>query len=54
MAVVLEKFSLERVASAVAKVQTRLSKATGALARSHVLYAVVGGNAVAVWVARGG
>ena len=52
MAVVLEKFSLERAASAVEKVQARLLKATGALARSNVPYAVVGGNAVAAWVAR--
>ena len=52
MAVVLEKFSLERAASAVEKVQSRLLKATGALARSNVPYAVVGGNAVAAWVAR--
>ncbi len=52
MAVVLGKFSLGRVASAVEKVQARLLKATGALARSNFLYAVVGGNAVAAWVAR--
>ena len=52
MAVVLEKFSSERVASAVEKVQARLLRATGALARSNVPYAVVGGNAVAAWVAR--
>ena len=52
MAIALGEFSLDRMVSAVEKVRTRLLKATGALARSHVPYAVVGGNAVAAWVSK--
>ena len=43
---------LDRMASAVNKVQDRLLRATAALEHAGVLYAVVGGNAVAAWVAR--
>ena len=43
---------LERMASAVDKVRDRLLRATAALEQAGVLYAVVGGNAVAAWVAR--
>jgi hypothetical protein len=42
---------LERVEDAVAKVRERLLRATGALNRIGIPYAVVGGNAVASWVA---
>lgn len=37
---------------AVEKVRERLLRSTGALERHGVPYAVIGGNAVAVWVAR--
>src|ERR1700730_17408035 len=42
---------LDRMERAVAKVRERLLRATGALNRSGIAYAVVGGNAVASWVA---
>lgn len=42
---------LDRMVSAVEKVRERLLRATAALDRAGVLYAVVGGNAVASWVA---
>jgi hypothetical protein len=37
---------------AVEKVRQRLLRATSALDRANVLYAVIGGNAVAAWVSR--
>ncbi len=42
---------LDRMERAVAKVRERLLRATDALNRTGVPYAVVGGNAVASWVA---
>ena len=42
---------LDRMERAVAKVRERLLRATGALNQVGVPYAVVGGNAVASWVA---
>ncbi|MSQ96648.1 MAG: hypothetical protein EXR98_19140 [Gemmataceae bacterium] len=42
---------LDRMERAVAKVRERLLRATSALNAAGVLYAVVGGNAVASWVA---
>jgi hypothetical protein len=42
---------LERMERAVAKVRERLLRATAALNQAGVDYAVVGGNAVAFWVA---
>jgi hypothetical protein len=42
----------ERVALAVEKVRLRLKRAVEALERAGILYAVVGGNAVAEWVGR--
>lgn len=42
---------LDRMVSAVEKVRERLLRAANALDRAGVLYAVVGGNAVASWVA---
>ena len=42
----------ERMIRAVEKVRERLLRATAALERASIPYAVVGGNAVAVWVAR--
>ncbi len=44
--------SLERMVRAVEKVRIRLLRAAGALEQANVPYAVVGGNAVAAWVAR--
>lgn len=43
---------LERMARAVNKVQERLHKAAQALEAANVPYAVIGGNAVAAWVAK--
>src|SRR5579864_3694948 len=42
---------LDRMERAVAKVRERLLRATAALNQASVPYAVVGGNAVASWVA---
>src|SRR5206468_2238581 len=42
---------LDRMEHAVAKVRERLLRATAALNQAGVPYAVVGGNAVASWVA---
>jgi len=44
--------SLERALMAVEKVRERLLRTTSALERHGVPYAVIGGHAVAVWVAR--
>lgn len=44
--------SRERVTQAVAAVRERLLRSTAALERFGVRYAVIGANAVAVWVAR--
>ena len=49
---VLGEVSLERMVRAVEKVRTRLLRAATALEQAKVPYAVVGGNAVAAWVAR--
>ena len=43
---------LERLVGAVQDVRDRLLRATAALDEAGVPYAVIGGNAVAVWVAR--
>ena len=48
----LGEFSLERMVTAVEKVRQRLLRAASALEKAGVKYAVVGGNAVAIWVAR--
>ncbi|MEZ6234147.1 MAG: hypothetical protein R3B68_08150 [Phycisphaerales bacterium] len=42
---------LQRMVNAVERVRQRLLLATGALAKAGVAHAVVGGNAVAAWVA---
>ena len=52
MTVVPGPFSLERMVNAVEKVRLRLLRAAGALEAANVPYAVVGGNAVALWVSR--
>jgi hypothetical protein len=48
----LQDFSWERMIRAVEKVRERLVRATAALEKAGVAYAVAGGNAVAAWVAR--
>ena len=45
-------FSPERTMRSVEKVRERLLRATAALERSSIPYAVIGGNAVAAWVSR--
>lgn len=50
--VVLSEVSWERMVGAVEKVRERLMRATAALERGGVPYAVIGGNAVAAWVSR--
>lgn len=52
MAPELGPFSLDRVVRAVELVRQRLLRATAALERAGVPYAVAGGNAVALWVSR--
>src|SRR4051812_37912210 len=44
--------SWERMIRAVEKVRERLMRATSALERAGIPYAVAGGNAVAAWVSR--
>ena len=46
-----EQSLLDRMVSAVEKVRDRLKRAAAALEAADVPYAVVGGNAVAAWVA---
>jgi hypothetical protein len=43
---------LDRMVRAVEKVRERLHRATAALEEEKIPYAVIGGNAVATWVAR--
>ena len=45
-------FSLDRMVNAVEKVRQRLLKAAAALRAAGVPYAIIGGNAVALWVSR--
>ncbi len=52
MAPQLGPFSLDRMVRAVEKVRERLLRATSALEKAGIPYAVAGGNAVAVWVTR--
>ena len=52
MAVPLGQFSLDRMVSAVEKVRERLIRSSAALDSAGVPYAVIGGNAVASWVAK--
>ena len=51
----LEKYAklslLDRMVVAVERVRDRLARATQALEAAGIPYAVIGGNAVAVWVA---
>lgn len=43
---------MERMVQAVEKVRNRLLRASAALDRQGIPYAIIGGNAVAAWVAR--
>lgn len=43
---------LDRIERAMEKVRDRLLRSTGALEAARIPYAVIGGNAVAAWVAR--
>lgn len=49
---VLQDFSWGRLERAVAAVKQRMLRATAALEQAGISYAVIGGNAVATWVAR--
>ncbi len=48
----LKDFSWERMVAAVEDVRQRARRAAGALRRAGIPHVVVGGNAVAAWVAR--
>jgi hypothetical protein len=48
----MRELSFDRVVEAVEAVRDRLYRAAAALEKAGISYAVVGGNAVAVWVAR--
>jgi len=52
MSLDLKPFSWERMIQAVEAVRQRALRATAALAAAKIPYAVIGGNAVAAWVAR--
>lgn len=50
--VILQDFSWERMITAVDSVRERACRAAAALSQSGIPHAVIGGNAVAAWVAR--
>jgi len=50
--IALNEFSWERMIAAVEAVRERACRATGALRQAGIPHAVIGGNAVASWVAR--
>lgn len=50
--IVLKEFSWERMLAAVEDVRHRARRAAGALQRAGIPHVIVGGNAVAAWVAR--
>lgn len=52
MSVELKPFSWDRMIEAVEAVRQRALRATAALSAAQIPYAVIGGNAVAAWVAR--
>lgn len=52
MAIKLRDFSWQRMIEAVQAVRERALRATAALERAGIPYAVAGGNAVAAWVSR--
>ena len=47
---VVSELAWQRMVTAVEKVRERLRRATAALERAQIPYAVIGGNAVAAWV----
>jgi hypothetical protein len=49
---VLKDFSWERMAAAVEDVRERVIRAAGSLRQAGILHVVIGGHAVASWVAR--
>ncbi len=51
-AVFLKEFSWERMIAAVEEVRERANRATAALRQAGVPHVVIGGHAVASWVAR--
>jgi hypothetical protein len=51
-AIVLQDFSWERMIAAVEDVRERACRATAALKQAGIEHVVIGGNAVAAWVAR--
>jgi hypothetical protein len=51
-AIVLKDFSWERMIGAVEDVRERARRATTALKQAGIAHVVIGGNAVAAWVAR--
>src|SRR5947208_2900776 len=48
----LKNFSWERMIAAVEDVRERACRATAALKQAEIAHVVIGGNAVAAWVAR--
>lgn len=50
--IALGPVSWERMSQGIEKVKDRLMRATSALGRAGIGYAVIGGNAVAAWVSR--
>ena len=52
MTIVLNDFSWERMITAVEDVRGRASRAAGALRQAGIPHVVIGGHAVAAWVAR--
>src|ERR1700736_1223111 len=48
----LQEITWERMIRAVEKVRERMMRATVALDRAGIRYAIIGGNAVAAWVSR--
>lgn len=52
MSVVVGPFSIDRAVRAVEKVKERLLRAASSLEAAGLPYAIAGGNAVALWVAR--
>jgi hypothetical protein len=51
-AIALKEFSWERMIAAVEDVRERACRATAALKQAGIAHVVIGGNAVAAWVAR--
>jgi hypothetical protein len=52
MTIAFGEISWERIIRSVEIVRERLERSTKALNEAHILYAIAGGNAVAVWVSQ--